>query len=347
MTGCDIAPADAAAGRQRPTRGTPSAGSGSSPAGGRCRSRRRSLDAVVAASVLEYVQDPAAVLGRVRPGAAAGRGPGCAPCPTWPIRVRWLEWPLGLAARAPLAADPRSPRRAGHPAPGRAVPRLPAGLPPAAAVRWWYAAARQAGLEPAAVPAAALRGGGARGGASRCACSFSPGPAAPPAAGSTPRGDNSDHCGNHRPGGRPAWRGGQVPDRTQGIPGAPRARRHQGDRRRAGGLSPAWLAAREASAVRRSRRVALNNVGFLTPGGERWTLLANALHFLTAPEAAALDPRAARGRVAADGDRAPGGPPVRRAGRALHGDGGAHHRRAPRMSRIAWSCACTRCRSPR
>jgi hypothetical protein len=55
-------------------------------------------------------------------------------------------------------------------------------------------------------------------------------------------------------------------------------------------LTPGWLAAREASAVRRSRRVALNNVGFITPGGERWTLLTNALHFLTAPEMAELHP---------------------------------------------------------
>lgn len=54
-------------------------------------------------------------------------------------------------------------------------------------------------------------------------------------------------------------------------------------------LSLAWLAAREATAVRRSRRIALNNVGFLTPGGARWTLLVNALHFLTGPELAALD----------------------------------------------------------
>jgi len=55
-------------------------------------------------------------------------------------------------------------------------------------------------------------------------------------------------------------------------------------------LSPVWLAAREATAVRRSRRIALNNVGFFTPGGERWTLLTNALHFLTGAEMAALDP---------------------------------------------------------
>jgi hypothetical protein len=56
-------------------------------------------------------------------------------------------------------------------------------------------------------------------------------------------------------------------------------------------LTPAWLAAREAAAVRGSRRIALNNVSFLTPGGERWTLLANALHFLTEGETAALEPR--------------------------------------------------------
>jgi glycosyltransferase involved in cell wall biosynthesis len=61
-----------------------------------------------------------------------------------------------------------------------------------------------------------------------------------------------------------------------------------GTRRR---LSPVWLAAREATAVRRSRRIALNNVGFLTSGGERWTLLTNALYFLTGAEMTALDPR--------------------------------------------------------
>ncbi len=53
-------------------------------------------------------------------------------------------------------------------------------------------------------------------------------------------------------------------------------------------LSPGWLLGREAAAVRRSRRVALNNVGFVIPGGERWTLLANALHFLAEAEAEAL-----------------------------------------------------------
>jgi glycosyltransferase involved in cell wall biosynthesis len=55
-------------------------------------------------------------------------------------------------------------------------------------------------------------------------------------------------------------------------------------------LNPAWLVGREMRAVRHSRRVALNNVGFLAPGGERWTLLTNALHFLNAAEAAELEP---------------------------------------------------------
>jgi glycosyltransferase involved in cell wall biosynthesis len=55
-------------------------------------------------------------------------------------------------------------------------------------------------------------------------------------------------------------------------------------------LNPAWLAVREAAAVRRGRRIALNNIGFFTPGGERWTLLRNALHFLSPAEWAALDP---------------------------------------------------------
>lgn len=53
-------------------------------------------------------------------------------------------------------------------------------------------------------------------------------------------------------------------------------------------LNSAWLVTRETARGR--RRIALNNVGFLTPGGERWTLLANALHFLTSAEAANLDP---------------------------------------------------------
>ena len=60
-----------------------------------------------------------------------------------------------------------------------------------------------------------------------------------------------------------------------------------GSRRRVG---PGWLLHRELSSRARSRRVALNNVGFVTPGGQRWTLLRNALHFLTEGEQARLDP---------------------------------------------------------
>lgn len=61
-----------------------------------------------------------------------------------------------------------------------------------------------------------------------------------------------------------------------------------GEQRR---LSPGWLVRRElAGKVRDRRLVALNNVGFLTKGGQRWTLLRNALHFLTESEEAALHP---------------------------------------------------------
>jgi glycosyltransferase involved in cell wall biosynthesis len=55
-------------------------------------------------------------------------------------------------------------------------------------------------------------------------------------------------------------------------------------------VRPGWLVRRELSGRARSRRVALNNVGFVTPGGQRWTLLGNALHFLTEDEQARLDP---------------------------------------------------------
>lgn len=67
------------------------------------------------------------------------------------------------------------------------------------------------------------------------------------------------------------------------------------------GVSPAWLMRRELAGLRRGRRIALNNVGFVAPGGERWTLLRNALHFLSAEEVAGLDSslRGATGREAA------------------------------------------------
>ncbi len=53
-------------------------------------------------------------------------------------------------------------------------------------------------------------------------------------------------------------------------------------------LDAGWLVRRELAAAGR-RRVALNNVGFVSPGGERWALLRNALHFLIGDEASCLD----------------------------------------------------------
>jgi glycosyltransferase involved in cell wall biosynthesis len=56
-------------------------------------------------------------------------------------------------------------------------------------------------------------------------------------------------------------------------------------------VSPAWLLRRELECSGGFRRyVSLNNVGFVRPGGERWALLRNALHFLTDSELSKLDP---------------------------------------------------------
>jgi glycosyltransferase involved in cell wall biosynthesis len=54
-------------------------------------------------------------------------------------------------------------------------------------------------------------------------------------------------------------------------------------------VDPTWLLQREAFRCGGGRRVALNNVSFVSPGGERWTLLGNALHFLIEGEASRLD----------------------------------------------------------
>jgi Glycosyl transferases group 1 len=54
-------------------------------------------------------------------------------------------------------------------------------------------------------------------------------------------------------------------------------------------VDPAWLLRREAAFSMSSRRVALNNVSFVTPGSERWALLRNPLDFLTKDEDANLD----------------------------------------------------------
>lgn len=55
-------------------------------------------------------------------------------------------------------------------------------------------------------------------------------------------------------------------------------------------IDPAWLLRREVAGPIRGRRVALNNVSFVSPGGERWTRLGNPLDFLTDKEWSKLDP---------------------------------------------------------
>ena len=55
-------------------------------------------------------------------------------------------------------------------------------------------------------------------------------------------------------------------------------------------VGPAWLLRREISRPKSVRRIAVNNVSFVGPGGQRWALLRNALHFLTGDEATHLEP---------------------------------------------------------
>jgi SAM-dependent methyltransferase len=106
-----------------------------------------SLDAVVAASMLEYVSDPGGVL---RECARVLRPGGILLCtvPDMVHPVRWLEWPLGLAARTPLS---RVAQRA-WPRLGPYVTYLR--ISRRRRVRWWREAARCAGLQPEPIPAA-------------------------------------------------------------------------------------------------------------------------------------------------------------------------------------------------
>lgn len=59
-------------------------------------------------------------------------------------------------------------------------------------------------------------------------------------------------------------------------------------------VAPAWLLRREVARPGAGRRVAVNNISFVSPGGPRWTLLRNALHFLTEAETAQLVPKLRR-----------------------------------------------------
>lgn len=102
-----------------------------------------SLDAVISASVLEYVADPAAVL---RECARVLRPGGTVLCtvPDQTHPVRWLELPLGWVARTRVAAAagrawPRLGRYATYLRISRNRHRL----------RWWQATAGLAGLGPA------------------------------------------------------------------------------------------------------------------------------------------------------------------------------------------------------
>jgi SAM-dependent methyltransferase len=130
-----------------------------------------SLDAVVSASVLEYVPDPGAVLAEcarvLRPG-------GVLVCtvPDVTHPVRWLEWPLRLVASTSLApvvlgGGALAGGTARFACTGGTVRRAGQYLAYLRASRqrrrvgWWCTAARRAGLEPVqaepAQPRAPLR----------------------------------------------------------------------------------------------------------------------------------------------------------------------------------------------
>ncbi len=113
-----------------------------------------SLDAVVSASVLEYVPDPGAVLAEcarvLRPG-------GVLVCTVPDVRhpVRWLEWPLRLVAGTSLATVALAAGASRPTLAGGASRRAGQYLAYLRASRqrrragWWCATARAAGLEPA------------------------------------------------------------------------------------------------------------------------------------------------------------------------------------------------------
>jgi SAM-dependent methyltransferase len=109
------------------------------------------FDAVVAASVLEYVDCPSAVLAEcarvLRPGGVV-----LCTVPNLANPIRWLEWLAGMAARLPWVR-----------ATGRHWPRLRGYLmylqisQQRRRARWWHVAGEQAGLNQVLCPAYARR----------------------------------------------------------------------------------------------------------------------------------------------------------------------------------------------
>jgi SAM-dependent methyltransferase len=105
------------------------------------------LDAVIASSVLEYVPDPSAVLREcarvLRPG-----GTLIFTVPDMAHPLRWLEWPLSLAARTSFAraVQPAWPRLGSYVTYLRISRQR-------RRVRWWQGVARRSGLQPAPLPA--------------------------------------------------------------------------------------------------------------------------------------------------------------------------------------------------
>jgi 2-polyprenyl-3-methyl-5-hydroxy-6-metoxy-1,4-benzoquinol methylase len=148
VTGCDIAPAmvhrAAAADQERAVRWILL-----EPCWRALPCAAASFKVVVGASVFEYLLDPAAVLAEcarvLRPG-------GFLVCtvPNVAHPVRWLEWPLCLAVRTPLAAV-AAPLAAGR---SQRIAQYLAYLGTSCQRRragWWYAQAGRAGFAP--VPA--------------------------------------------------------------------------------------------------------------------------------------------------------------------------------------------------
>jgi ubiquinone/menaquinone biosynthesis C-methylase UbiE len=152
MTGCDIAPAmlhqAAEADRERAVRWIRL-----EPRWQALPLAADSLDVVIASSVLEYVREPGMVLAEcarvLRPGGVL-----LCTVPNVAHPVRWLEWPLRVAAQTPLAAIALAALFA-LPATARSAPRRSEQyftyLRTSCQwrhVRWWHAAGQRAGLEP-------------------------------------------------------------------------------------------------------------------------------------------------------------------------------------------------------